>query len=134
MAKINTTSLAIYVGGTKISALRGASITLNNEMIDITTKDSAGWKEIMPGLRSGNAEVEGLIDDAATYGESDIWTLIDTRASATLTFTTNLSAKFVYTIAGYLTNFQPGSPGQEDAAAFSASFEANGAVTRGVVA
>ena len=39
-------------------------------MIDVTTKDSSGWSEFIPGLKGGTLSVEGLNDWADSDGFS----------------------------------------------------------------
>jgi len=59
MAIFNGTDLGVYIGSTLIAAATDVSLTLNAETIDITTKDSAAFRELLPGLRSGSVSVSG---------------------------------------------------------------------------
>ncbi|ABB15446.1 phage tail tube protein [Carboxydothermus hydrogenoformans] len=45
----------VLVGGQK-----GATLNLSNDGIDVTTKDSNGWKEEVPGFNSWSIDFEGL--------------------------------------------------------------------------
>jgi TP901-1 family phage major tail protein len=48
-----------------VPALKAKSIKLNKELIDITTDDSNGWRELLTdsGTRSVDIELEGLVID-----------------------------------------------------------------------
>ena len=46
MAIFNGTDLGVYIGTTLIAAATDVSLTLNAETIDITTKDSAAFREL----------------------------------------------------------------------------------------
>jgi TP901-1 family phage major tail protein len=53
---------------TTIGGLRSSSITLNDELVDVTTKDSSGNRELLP--QGGNVSVtisgSGIFTDAAS--------------------------------------------------------------------
>ena len=59
--KINTTLLAVYVGGTKITHSQGGSLNIEHSVRDVTTKDSGGWAEQLEGLRSWSMSASGLM-------------------------------------------------------------------------
>lgn len=45
---------------TLVGGQKGATLNLSNDGIDITTKDSNGWKEELPGYNSWSIDFEGL--------------------------------------------------------------------------
>ena len=54
---VNSTLLKIYAGATAdpsavIANCTDASLSITHDLRDITTKDSAGWRELNEGLRS----------------------------------------------------------------------------------
>tara|TARA_R100001463_G_scaffold127774_1_gene186018 strand:- start:142 stop:546 length:405 start_codon:yes stop_codon:yes gene_type:complete len=53
-----------------IAGLRSNSITLNDEAVDITDKDSAGVRELLPkaGVHSMSMSASGVFTDHATEG------------------------------------------------------------------
>ncbi len=55
-------------GGT-LAGVRTTVIKFNDEEVDITTKDSAGWRELGEafGTQSIDIEVEGIFSNSATY-------------------------------------------------------------------
>lgn len=54
-------------GGTTLAGMRVTGLTINNEQVDITNKDSAGWREFLEGAgtQSMDISVEGVFKDAA---------------------------------------------------------------------
>ena len=62
----------IAIGGTDIAGAKTDSMTVNNEPIDVTDKDSVGWRTLLAdvGSRSVDANVEGILigDTLLTLG------------------------------------------------------------------
>jgi len=53
---------------TTLAGGRGATLTMDVDEIDITTKDSANWHEGLPSIRSWSMDGDGLLlEDQATY-------------------------------------------------------------------
>ena len=134
MAIFNGTELGVYIGGTLIAAATDCSLSLNMETIDITTKDSAGFRELLGGVKSGSMSVSGLIDynDASNDDVSDLFTALDNRTSLTLKFAKAnpvVGEDFNYSASGFITSLEQ-SGGTEDTATYSASFELSGAITQ----
>lgn len=57
---MNGNYLALYVKGQRIALAKSNDLTSKTAMIDITTQDSAGNKEIMPGLKENTCSMEGI--------------------------------------------------------------------------
>lgn len=55
-------------GGT-VAGVRTASGRIGNEAVDITNKDSGGWRELLEGAgtQSVDINVEGVANDGASY-------------------------------------------------------------------
>lgn len=129
MATFNGTKLGVYVGGTLIAAATDCSLSLATETIDISTKDSAAWRELLPGMRSGSMSVSGLIDYTnANYDVPDLFSVFSSRAALTLVFSNEVAGDKKYTATGYITSLEQ-SAGLEDTATYSASFELSGTIT-----
>ena len=64
LLKIGTSGTA----GTQVGAMRTTSFQINNEIVDITDKDAAGWRTILDlaGRKSISASVEGVMTDSTT--------------------------------------------------------------------
>ena len=135
--KINTTLLAIYTGsgtGTKITHLNDCSLTMNHSPRNVSTKDSAGWEEFLEGMRSWEMSASGLLSWDATNAPDDLFTTnINTRTAVTVLFTTAVTGDIVYSGSAWATNLEQSSPGQEETATFSMSFQGTGALTKATV-
>lgn len=129
MAKINATEIGIYIDGTLIGAATSGELSLSTNMIDVTSKDSAGDSEFIPGLRSGTMSVEALVTDAdGDYNQSDLFAAHVGRTELAIKYGVNTTGKKRFSAAGYITSLSQ-SAGMEDVATFSAEFQLTGAIT-----
>jgi TP901-1 family phage major tail protein len=64
MAKATGRELIIKRSGTKIAAVTSKTVTINNEAIDVTNDDDAGYRTLLEasGMRSVDIAVEGVYD------------------------------------------------------------------------
>lgn len=117
--------LRISRGGTTIVGARTDSVTINNEPIDITDKDDAGWRTMIAdvGLRTISCEVEGLLKDASLISVSaGTSTALLSACTATIEGIGTFSGNF------HLQSLALGAE-QADAITFTATLESAGAVT-----
>lgn len=124
----NATLVGIYIGGTLVSKGTGHSISIGNDVFEITSKDSAGWKEIKPGLRNWSISGEFRFAEDSTYGFTDLFGQVNGRTSFSIKFTSNTSGDAYYHGTAYVTSLEM-SADMEDAQGFSATFEGTGAIT-----
>lgn len=56
-------------GGTVIGGLRNTKFVVNNEMVDVTSKSTAGWRTLLEsaGTKSVQITAEGVFNDDAAY-------------------------------------------------------------------
>ena len=134
MAIFNGTNLGVYISDTLIAAAQDVSLSLSMETIDITTKDSAGYRELLAGLRSGSMSCNGLIDyvDASNKDVTDLYAAWEARTELTLKFSSEITGDTSFTASGFLTSLEQ-SGGTEDTATYSATFELTGQVTDAVI-
>jgi len=134
MAIFNGTNLGVYISDTLIAAAQDVSLSLSMETIDITTKDSAGYRELLAGLRSGSMSCNGLIDyaDASNKDVTDLYAAWEGRTKLTLKFSSEITGDTSFTVDGFLTSLEQ-SGGTEDTATYSATFELTGEVTDAVI-
>lgn len=128
MAGFNGRSLTIDWDSTTLVGVRTRGVSMNNEMVDVTTDDDAGWRKLLatPGVKSLEVSVSGISSDevlmaeffnASTTGET---LRIDLPSS--LATPGNMSGTF------HLASFEVN--GEHDGAVeFSATFQSSGAVT-----
>ena len=131
MAIFNGTDLGVYIGSTLIAAATDVTLTLNAETIDITTKDSSAFRELLPGLRSGSMSVSGLIDyvDASNKDFLDLYGAWESRTALVLQFSKSSLAtgEASFSASGFVTSLEQ-SGGTEDTATYSATFELTGLI------
>ena len=132
MAILNGTVFLLKIGGTALPDQTEGSISINMETRDITTKDSAGYRELLEGTRSGTISVSGLIDDDGAGGAGGVlFADLDSRSAQTLLFGLDDTDDYHYTCSGFCTSLEV-SGGTEDNVTYSATFEITGAITETV--
>jgi TP901-1 family phage major tail protein len=117
--------LRISRAGTAIVGARTDSVTINNEPIDITDKDDAGWRTMLAdvGVRSLSCEVEGVLKNATLLG-------IGVGTSSALLEACTAEVEGIATFSGnfYLQSIALGAE-QADTVTFTATLESAGTVT-----
>jgi predicted secreted protein len=131
MAILNGTVFLLSIGGTALPDQTEGSISINMETRDITTKDSAGYRELLGGLRSGSISVSGLIDDDNAGGAGGtLFTTLNDRTAVALVFGFDDAADdYNYTCNGFCTSLEV-SAGTEDNVTYSATFEITSTITQ----
>ena len=129
---INSTIFAVYVLDStykKIGHMNDASFSFSHEPRDITTKDSAGYRELLEGLRSWSMSSSNLMAFDATYGVDELRTAATARTQVTLRWWTSVSGDNYVQVTAYITSLEESSPGAEDNVTFSVTFEGTGSLT-----
>ena len=131
MAILNGTVFLLKLDGTALPDQTEGSISISMETRDITTKDSAGYRELLEGLRSGSISVSGLVDDdgAGGAGGTLFTTLTDRTAVALVFGFDGASDDYNYTCSAFCTSVEV-SAATEDNVSYSATFEITGAITQ----
>lgn len=130
MAKLAGRKVNLYkgTGGTAVLVAGGREhgLTINNEAIDVTDKDSSGWRTLLadPATRSVDVSFSGLMD-GATY----ISLALGTSTSALLD-DYELRIDGVGTVAGdwHLSTVELGSP-HDDAVELNMTLMSSGAIS-----
>lgn len=130
MPKVAGRRVSLYQGmgasATLILGGREHGLSINNEAIDVTDKDSQGWRTLLaePSLRSVDIELTGLLDGATLISLS-----LGTSTSALLN-DYELRIEGVGTIAGdfHLSAVEIGSP-HDDAVEITATLASSGPIT-----
>ena len=133
MAKIVLTAEYVAVNGTDISSyLKKGELGLESEAQDATTYSSAGWKEFLGGLKSGELSLSYLNDVAAAALDSIMFPLFGTvvtfevRATNAVVGTSNPK----YTGSVLIKEWKPVGGGVGDINAADVSYPTSAAVTR----
>lgn len=142
MAIFNGTDLVL-----KVQAVNGAadefklmhstscSLSVNADTIDVSTKDSAGFRALIGGQKSFSLSADGLMDFVSTTGSTDtdeLFTNMMNRTSVTFTFALDVQAGYKYTGSGFITSLEI-SGAMEDAPTYSVSIEGTGEISQTAV-
>lgn len=128
----NGTKLGVYSGGTLIAGATNHSLSISAASIDVTTKDSLGWKEIISGLREWSISADAVVAYDATLGVEALFDALANRSKLTLKFSTEISGDERWSGSAYVTSIEK-TAGLEEAVTFSVTFEGTGAITRSTV-
>ena len=138
MALINGTDLILKVGTSDsteaiVAHATNCSLDLSMSERDITTKDSAGWKQIEGGLREWNVSTDALYDATALF--ETLFDLVEGNTLIFIEFTLQSpeTGEYIYTGEGYISSLAL-SGGVEDTATYSVSITGTGALTKVVTA
>ena len=119
-------AVRISRNGVTIAGARTDSLTINNEPLDITDKDSAGWRTFMAdaALRSVSCEIEGVLRDSTLIADSvgTVTTTLLRESVVTITGIGTLTGDFL------LTNIQIGAE-MGDVVTFTATLESGESMT-----
>ena len=138
---INGTKFGVYVAGTKIAYATSASISMNHNLRDTSTKDSSGWRDQLEAQRDWEVSVEGMLIfvDGSGGAISNLTmnelysTYIASRTEFTLMFSTEESGDIKWSGQAFLTSLSADTP-NEDSSTWSGSFSGTGALTQATVA
>jgi len=130
MAILNGTVFLLSIGGTALPDQTEGSISISMETRDITTKDSAGYRELLEGVRSGTISVSGLVDDDGAGGAGGVlFADLNSRSAQTLVFGfDDATDDYNYSCSAFCTSLEI-SAATEDNVTYSATFEITGAIT-----
>ena len=140
MAIFNGTDLILKVspssGGTeaKLMHSQNVSLSMNVDTIDISTKDSSGFRDLLGGQKSFSLSADGLMDFNSAGTDTEVDELFDQmfgRTAVTFTFTLAATATgdYTYSGSGFLTSLEI-SGGTEDAPVYSCTIDGSGTLTQ----
>ena len=129
---MNGTLLGVYVGTTLVAHATEGSISLSMDTRDISSKDSAGTRALLEGMKSGSISMSALYAEDAAYGADALYTAMAARTPLAVKFSTEVSGDHFWSASAYLTSLEV-SASTEDNVTYSASFELTGAITYAAV-
>ena len=132
---MNGTLLGVYAGATPtlIAHATESSISLSMDTRDASTKDSAGYRDLLEGSRSGSISVSSLYAEDAAYGVDDLMTHFTARTAVAVKFSTEVSGDHYWSASAYITSLEV-SASKEDNVTYSATFELTGTIAYSTVA
>ena len=137
---LNGTKFAVYAAGTKIAYATTASISINHNLRDTSTKDSGGWRDQLEGQRDWEVSVDGMLifvdgSGGAIAGltANELYSsYIATRTEFELKFSTEEAGDIKWTGNAFMTSLSMDTP-NEDSSTWSASFSGTGTLTQATV-
>jgi TP901-1 family phage major tail protein len=133
MAVYNGTAQILKMDNTQLAELTNVTMSMNQDVFETTSKESAGWKEIMPGLRDITYSAEGLADFVAANKDlTDIFTAYNNRTMVQIIWTNLTAGNTSVTQSAYITSCEVSAP-MEDVATYSIEFAGSGAPTFTVI-
>lgn len=138
MAKFVVTGTQVSFNGTDISSsCARAELVVNAAEVDVTDFGSAGWTEVIGGLKSGTVSLDFHSDFGAGGVSSVFDDLIGTIGTVTLIAANGTVASATtpkYTATVLVNSFTPIAGAVGDLSTFSVSFPTTGAVSYGTAA
>lgn len=125
----NGTNLLLKVQGTVVGHTTSCTLTINQDIADATTKDSAGWSEGIAGLKSGEVSFDGLVDYSDANNAEQLLDLLISRTEIDVVVGTAATGDSVYSAKGFIASLEQTGE-MESAVSFSGSITLTGAVTK----
>tara|TARA_R110002012_G_scaffold121469_3_gene270920 strand:+ start:81 stop:512 length:432 start_codon:yes stop_codon:yes gene_type:complete len=136
MAILNGTELKVYSAGTTnlVAFAQNCTLNVNHSPREITNKESAGYKEILEGVRDFSLDVDGAYawtnaaGAALTDGVDDVLetNVLNARQAVSFIFgDTAATSDISYSGSGFITSVSL-TGGTEDTATYSMSIEGTG--------
>jgi predicted secreted protein len=140
MAILNGTEIKVYKTGTTnlVAFAQNCTLNVNHSPREITNKESAGYKEILEGLRDFSIDIDGAYawtnatGTALTDGVDDTLetNVLNARQAVTFIFgDTAATSDISYSGSGFITSVSI-TGGTEDTATYSMSIEGTGVLTQ----
>ena len=139
MAILNGTEIKVYSTGTTnlVAFAQNCTLNVNHSPREITNKESAGFKEILEGLRDFSIDIDGAYawtnagGTALTDGVDDVLetNLLNLRQPVNFIFGDTSTSDISYTGKGFITSVSI-TGGTEDTATYSMSIEGTGVLTQ----
>ena len=128
---MNSTDVVIKVGSEIVGKMTSASLSVSMATRDTSTKQSAGWMEVLEGQKSWTLSGEGLVvyNNTGKTTPDEIYTYLSTRAAVAIEFGSETTDESYYSGSGFFTEFTTDA-GVEDNATFSFSFQGTGVLTQ----
>jgi hypothetical protein len=102
MALINATSFLLLKDTTVVGHSKSTSFNINVDLPDATTKESLGWAEVIPGVKSGTISCECLTDYSDTLNFEQLADMVLTKEKATFYFKDNVNPKLIVRGEGFI--------------------------------
>ena len=133
MAVYNGTAQILKMDGTQLAELTNVTMSMNQDVFETTSKESGGWKEVLPGLRDITYSAEGLADFASANKDlTDIFAAYNGRTLVSIVWTNLTAGATSVTQSAYITSCEVSAP-MEDVVTYSIEFAGTGTPTFTVI-
>lgn len=129
---IDGTTLLLSVDSVFIGGTTDHSHSAGVNMRDVTTKDSAGKEEVLPGTSNRSIDFSGLASFVPAFGFVELDALIDSKAKVVLVLTTGVVGTTKWIGDAYLESLDVEGP-TDDNVTFSGTFHVTGGLTPSVI-
>lgn len=135
MAKLAGKNMLVVVDGVVMAATKSFTLTINSNLIDITTKDSDAWGDTLYGFKDWEVSFDGLYDPDATYNVEEVYDAIvaDDTVYLEMAVIDGTGGGLVFSGNANSTGLTM-SAGYNDAVSFSGTFKGAGLLSKGTVA
>jgi len=120
-------TLGVYVGGVLQAYTRSNTLSLTADTVDVTSKDSALWAEVLPTVKSWSISVDGLVALNSSANADKLIDLLIPGTSVVVKFTTHKIGDKYWYGSGYCTSIEISAP-NADVVTYSATFSGSGAL------
>lgn len=136
---VNGTSIGLYadISGTltKIANATSHSLSLASDMIETTTKDSAGWKEYIAGEKGGTFSIDCRFEEdgsvgSGAYSFKDLLDKFVGGLTLLAVWGTNATGDIKVAVTVLVSNLELSAP-QNDTSTYTATMQITGEPTIG---
>lgn len=132
---VNTKLLKIYYEAApstpvSITCQTNAELSINNEMFDVTCKDSGQWREVIPGQSTATLSGELFVAYDASNGHDEILTDVIAQNKLEWVFGTGVTGDTRLSGQGYFSSASISAPGQNEGVSMSFEITVTGAITQ----
>lgn len=124
---------AIYIAGVKVTHSTNATLSISQDVRDVTTKDTSRWKTNLEGLASWEMSGDFFFAENATEGFTHSFADVNTGAAVTVMWSSGISGDKTYSGSAYITSMSRTAGTDGDSETFSISFTGAGTLTEGTV-
>ena len=135
MAKLAGKKMLLVVDGVVMAATKSFTLTINSNLIDITTKDSDAWGDSMYGFKDWEVSFEGLYDPSAAFNAEEVYDAIvaDDPVHLEMAVIDGTGGGLVFSGDANATG-EVITASYNDAVGFSGGFKGAGKLSKGTVA
>tara|TARA_R110002050_G_scaffold192008_5_gene326891 strand:- start:368 stop:769 length:402 start_codon:yes stop_codon:yes gene_type:complete len=128
MAVFNGTNLILSIEGATLGHTTSCNLSLSSDLPEATTKDSAGFSEVITGTKSGEISFDGLVDYTDSSNSVELADFLLAGTALTCVFGTVASGERIYTAEGFLNSIEV-SAEMESPVSYSGTITLTGAIT-----